>query len=211
MLESDLVVFKLGESNLLHHVPGRAAPCFTLCNPSFCSIALCHHTSYAMVHFYKSLSEDLRVWALQQQMFFIASAPLNGQHVNLSPKGLIQSTFHIFDSNHAAYLDTAGSGVETISHIYENKRATLMFCSLDGKPRIMRLFCTGSVVERTDSRFSKLMQSIGQEEFPGIRAIIMLEIFKVGVFSYAWFCLKKGSLLKQGSNLLRLRCAYTRS
>jgi hypothetical protein len=140
-----------------------------------------------MVHFYQSLSEDLRTWALQQQMFFIASAPLNGQHVNLSPKGLISSTFHIFDSNHAAYLDTAGSGVETISHLYENKRATLMFCSLDGKPRIMRLFCTGSVVERTDTRFPELMQSIGQEaEFPGIRAIIMHEIFKVGVFSQAW-------------------------
>ncbi|KAL7919745.1 hypothetical protein ACQKWADRAFT_329371 [Trichoderma austrokoningii] len=132
-----------------------------------------------MVHFYKSLSGDLKTWALQQQMFFIASAPLNGQHVNLSPKGLTQSTFHIFDPNHAAYLDTVGSGVETISHLYENKRATLMFCSLDGKPRIMRLFCTGSVVEQTDSRFSKLMQSIGQKgEFPGIRAVIMLEIFK---------------------------------
>jgi hypothetical protein len=140
-----------------------------------------------MVHFYQSLSEDLRTWALQQQMFFIASAPLNGQHVNLSPKGLIQSTFHIFDSNHAAYLDTAGSGVETISHLYENKRATLMFCSLDGKPRIMRLFCHGSVVERTDPRFSELMQSIGQDgDFPGIRAVVMLEIWKVGVLSHAW-------------------------
>lgn len=153
---------------------------------------LYHNPSNTMVHFYKSLSEDLRTWALQQQMFFIASAPLNGQHVNLSPKGLIQSTFHIFDSNHAAYLDTAGSGVETISHLYENKRATLMFCSLDGKPRIMRLFCTGSVIERTDPRFSELMQSIGQEgDFPGIRAVIMLEILKVGVFPYARLKLPK--------------------
>lgn len=167
-----------------------------------------------MVHFYKSLSEDLQTWALQQQMFFIASAPLNGQHVNLSPKGLIQSTFHIFDSNHAAYLDTAGSGVETISHLYENKRATLMFCSLDGKPRIMRLFCTGSVVERTDPRFSELMQSIaiGHEgDFPGIRAVIMLEIFKVGrSHTLAFIKRSEDLLLKQGSNLLWLRGPCTR-
>jgi hypothetical protein len=134
-----------------------------------------------MVHFYKSLPEDLRIWALQQKIFFTASAPLNGQHVNLSPKGLLQATFHIFDPNHVAYLDTAGSGIETVSHIYENKRVTLMFCSLDGRPRIMRLFCTGTVVERTDTKFTDVMQSMGQEEFPGIRAIIMLEIFKVRI------------------------------
>lgn len=67
-----------------------------------------------------------------------------------------------------------------------------MFCSLDGKPRIMRLFCTGSVIERTDPRFSELMQSIGQEgDFPGIRAVIMLEILKVGVFPYARLKLPK--------------------
>ncbi|KAL7935655.1 pyridoxamine phosphate oxidase family protein [Trichoderma chlorosporum] len=136
-----------------------------------------------MVHYYDSLSDDLRDWALQQKVFFTASAPLKGRHVNVSPKGLLDATFHIFDPNHAAYLDTPGSGIETVSHVYENKRITLMFCSLDEKPRIMRLFCTGIIVERTDPKFPELFKSIGNGDFPlaGIRAIVMLEILQVRI------------------------------
>ena len=48
--------------------------------------------------------------ALDQQVFFTASAPLVGKHINLSPKGLPASTFTIFDANHAAYIDATGSG-----------------------------------------------------------------------------------------------------
>ncbi|QYT05162.1 hypothetical protein H0G86_012058 [Trichoderma simmonsii] len=132
-----------------------------------------------MVHYYESFPEDLREWALQQKVFFTASAPLRGTHVNVSPKGLLDATFHIFDPNHAAYMDSAGTGIETISHVYENKRITLMFCSLDEKPRIMRLFCTGSVIERTDPKFPGVIESMGKKEFPGIRAVIMLDILKV--------------------------------
>ncbi|KAL6879325.1 hypothetical protein J3F83DRAFT_768579 [Trichoderma novae-zelandiae] len=109
-----------------------------------------------MVHYYKALPDNLREWALQQKVFFAASAPLSGRHINVSPKDLLDVTFHIFDPNHAAYMDTAGTGIETISHVYENKRITHFFCSLDEKPRIMRLFCTGNVVERTDLKFPGL-------------------------------------------------------
>jgi hypothetical protein len=36
------------------------------------------------------------------------------------------------------------SGVETISHIRENGRITIMFSAFDGAPRIVRLFGKGS-------------------------------------------------------------------
>ncbi len=51
-------------------------------------------------------------------MFCTASAPLRGHHINLSPKGVPGTTFAVLDENHAAYLDLAGSGAETIAHIY---------------------------------------------------------------------------------------------
>lgn len=160
-----------------------------------------------MVHYFESLPEDLREWALQQKVFFTASAPLRGRHVNVSPKGLLDATFHIFDPSHAAYMDSAGTGIETISHVYENKRITLMFCSLDEKPRIMRLFCTGTVIERTDPKFPGLIESMGKKEFPGIRAVIMLDILKVSTSPGALLYFKKSSnFLTQGANLLWLRC-----
>ena len=41
-------------------------------------------------------------------------------------------------------------GSETIAHLRENKRITIMFCAFDGPPRIVRLFGTG-VVEKSFS------------------------------------------------------------
>ena len=53
-------------------------------------------------------------------------------HVNVSPKGSTRSgcsTTHT-----VAYLDLTGSGIETVAHVRENGRITLMFCAFDGPP-----------------------------------------------------------------------------
>lgn len=132
-----------------------------------------------MVHFYDSIPENLQEWILQQSVFFTATAPIKGDHINLSPKGLAADTFHLYDGNHAAYIDATGSGIETISHVYDNGRVTLMFCSLEQKPRIMRLFCKGRVIERKDPEFEPEMKRINKNGIPGTRAIVMLDIWKV--------------------------------
>ena len=131
-----------------------------------------------MVHFYDNISDELRDWALQQQVFFIASAPLTGSHVNLSPKGLPASTLHVFDKNTVGYIDATGSGIETISHVYENGRATIMFCSFDKNPRIMRWFCKGRVVEWDMPEYEDLIKQMGKSEITGARAVIMLIVWK---------------------------------
>lgn len=137
-----------------------------------------------MVNYYDTISDDLRDWALQQQVFFIASAPLAGKHVNLSPKGLPASTLKILDPNHVAYIDATGSGIETISHVYENGRATIMFCSFDKSPRIMRWFCrNGKVVEWDSEEFGPLLKEMGKEKIIGARAVIVLEVFKGTIVS----------------------------
>ncbi|KAI9821979.1 MAG: hypothetical protein M1827_002561 [Pycnora praestabilis] len=132
-----------------------------------------------MVKYYESIPDDLRDWALAQAVFFTASAPLVGQHVNVSPKGLPASTFTIFDPNHAGYIDATGSGCETISHVYENGRVTIMFCSFETMPRIMRFFCKGRVVEWDDGEFGPLLSKMGKPRVAGARAVILLDIFKV--------------------------------
>ncbi|MCJ1266459.1 hypothetical protein MMC22_006344 [Lobaria immixta] len=132
-----------------------------------------------MVKFWDHIPDNLRDWALEQQVFFTASAPLAGKHVNLSPKGLPATTFSIFDSNHAAYVDATGSGCETISHIYENGRVTIMFCSFLTMPRIMRFFCMGKVIEWDQPEFESLIRKMGKEKIEGARAIILLDVFKV--------------------------------
>lgn len=77
-----------------------------------------------MPHFYNVFPPNLQQWALEQSVFFTASAPTYGRHVNLSPEAIPSTTFAILDESHAAYIDLTGSGAETISHIYENGRVT---------------------------------------------------------------------------------------
>ena len=74
-------------------------------------------------------------------MFFVATAPVAGEGlVNLSPKGL--GTFAIVDPHSVAYLDLTGSGVETIAHLRENGRITIMFCAFDGVRSVIHVGLT---------------------------------------------------------------------
>jgi len=136
-----------------------------------------------MVKYYPSLTPDLSSWALSQSVFFVASAPLRGAHINISPKGLPSSSFAVFTPNQCAYVDATGSGNETISHIYENGRVTIMFCSFETSPRIMRFFCTGRVVEWDQAEFEGLMGRVlggdRAKRVEGARAVIVLDVFKV--------------------------------
>jgi hypothetical protein len=137
-----------------------------------------------MVKFFPAIDENHAEFIKKQSIFFVASAPLAGDHVNVSPKGHPARSFAILDPNQVAYLDGTGSGCETISHVYENGRVTVMLCSFDASPCIMRLFCRGRVVEKGDREFEELRArmaaSTGSDvEFTGGRAIILLRVFKV--------------------------------
>ncbi|KFY91670.1 hypothetical protein V500_04540 [Pseudogymnoascus sp. VKM F-4518 (FW-2643)] len=132
-----------------------------------------------MGKFFEKIEPNLEEWALKQSVFFTASAPTSGKHVNISPKGLPSSTLSILSPNQVAYVDATGSGNETISHIYENGRVTLMFCSFDAAPRIMRFFCTGRVVEWDDKDFDSWLAKMGNKKILGARAVIVLDVFKV--------------------------------
>jgi hypothetical protein len=107
----------------------------------------------------------LRAFIEAQHMFFTATAPLSGDGtVNLSPKGLTGS-FAVIDDLTVAYLDFAGSNAETIAHLRENGRITLMWCAFQGPPNIVRIHGRGEPVFRDDPRWTRLTA-----HFPGIDA-----------------------------------------
>jgi hypothetical protein len=89
-----------------------------------------------------------------------------------SPKGL--DSFRILSSNTVAYLDLTGSGVETIAHLRENGRITIMFCAFDGAPKILRLYGRGEAIEYGDSRFDALAKLFPQ--MPGARSVIVVSL-----------------------------------
>ena len=77
---------------------------------------------------YDALDDELTAFLAAQHVFFVATAPSgDGGHVNVSPKGY--DTFAVLDRRTVAYLDLTGSGVETIAHLRDNGRITLMACA----------------------------------------------------------------------------------
>jgi hypothetical protein len=119
------------------------------------------------------VDEELRAFIGRQHVFFVATAPLSSDgHVNLSPKGL--DTFRVLGPTTVGYLDLTGSGVETIAHLRENGRVTVMFCAFDGRPRILRLYGRGRAVEPADAEWAGLAARF--PELPGVRAVIVVEV-----------------------------------
>ncbi len=98
---------------------------------------------------YEQIDEKLAGWMRAQRLFFVATAPANGGHVNVSPKGPID-TLRVVDGRTVEYDDHVGSGAETIAHLRENGRIVVMLCAFEGPPRIVRLHGRGEVVRGPD-------------------------------------------------------------
>ncbi len=117
-------------------------------------------TVITMGKFYDEIPGYAMAMIKKQHMFWVATAPLSADgHVNVSSKG-VEGTFHIIDSHTVWYEDLSGSGepthlpfpteplslssgVETISHLRENGRITILFNAFEGPPSIVRLFGRG--------------------------------------------------------------------
>jgi predicted pyridoxine 5'-phosphate oxidase superfamily flavin-nucleotide-binding protein len=123
---------------------------------------------------YDRIDGRLREFIERQPLFFIATAPLSEDgHVNLSPKGRAGSSA-ILDERTFAYVDFGGSGAETVAHLRENGRVTVMWCAFDGPPNIVRLHGRGEPVFRDDPRWPDLMAKIPDGRKPSARAIIVV-------------------------------------
>lgn len=125
---------------------------------------------------YERIDGRLREFIEAQPMFFTATAPLSPTGtVNLSPKGLTGS-FAVIDEVTVAYLDFAGSNAETVAHLRENGRITLMWCAFQGPPNIVRVHGRGEPVFRDDLRWNDLMAYFPDIDsgLHGLRAIIVV-------------------------------------
>ncbi|MET9732284.1 pyridoxamine 5'-phosphate oxidase family protein [Streptomyces sp. NPDC006458] len=125
---------------------------------------------------YERIDGRLRTFIEEQPLFFTATAPLAADGtVNLSPKGL-KGSFVVLDELTVAYLDFAGSTAETVAHLRENGRITLMWCAFQGPPNIVRVHGRGEAVLRDDPRFGELLAPFAgiDPANHGLRAIVVV-------------------------------------
>ena len=125
---------------------------------------------------FEAIDDRLQRWIEKQRMFFVATAPLdeNG-HVNCSPKGL--DSLRVLGPRQLAYVDLGGSGIETVAHLRENRRITVMLCAFDGPPKIFRFYGRGRAVEPGDSEFNDLVARFPEQ--PSVRNIIVVDVDRI--------------------------------
>jgi hypothetical protein len=131
-----------------------------------------------MADFYDSITDRLRAFIEEQHIFFVGTAARDGR-VNVSPKGL--DSLRVLGPNRVAWLNLTGSGNETAAHLLDTNRMTLMFCSFDRKPLILRLYGTATEVQPDQVGWAEL--SAHFPDLPGAR-----QIFDVTVASAQTSC-----------------------
>jgi Pyridoxamine 5'-phosphate oxidase len=125
---------------------------------------------------YDALDDKLITFIQAQKVFFVATAPLDCDgHVNVSPKGY--DSFAVIDPLTVAYLDLGGSGIETLAHLKQNGRITIMFCAFEGKANILRLYGRGEAISFDDPGFDELCKLFPPE--PRVRSVIKINITRI--------------------------------
>lgn len=127
-----------------------------------------------MARFYPALEASHRAFIAAQKIFFTATGTATGR-LNLSPKGM--DSLRVLANDRVAYLDLTGSGNETAAHLRHDGRMTLMWCSFDADPLILRAYGRGRVVRRQDADWPALR--VHFPSLPGERQLIVLDIESV--------------------------------
>ncbi len=86
-------------------------------------------------------------------------------------------SLRVIDAQCVAYLDLTGSGNETAAHLKHDGRMTMMFCSFDADPLILRLYGRGRAIRRQDAAWPAWRAHF--PALPGERQIILLDIESV--------------------------------
>ncbi len=120
---------------------------------------------------FEELHSDHKEFIENQHLYFVGSAGAEG-YVNVSPKGM--DSLRILDSRRLIWLNLTGSGNETAAHVLENSRMTVMFCSFDKQPLILRVYGRAEVIYPNNEKWNILL-----EYFPvytGARQIFDLSV-----------------------------------
>lgn len=121
---------------------------------------------------FNQITDDHRTFIEKQKLFFVGTAAPDGR-VNISPKGMSNS-FRILGPNRVVWLSVAGSGNESAAHVARNNRMTVMFCSFEEAPLILRLYGAAETIYPRHDRWNSLITEF--PAIPGTRQIFDLTV-----------------------------------
>ncbi|HVX55989.1 pyridoxamine 5'-phosphate oxidase family protein [Nocardioides sp.] len=107
-----------------------------------------------MAQQYDQISDRLAEFIAGQHVFFVGTAARDGR-VNVSPKGL--DSLRVLGPNRVVWLNGTGSGNETAAHLLDVNRMTLMFCSFERQPLVLRLYGTAAEIQPDQPEWGNLI------------------------------------------------------
>ena len=66
-------------------------------------------------------------------------------------------TFRIINNRSIVWLNLTGSGNETAAHLLENNRMTIMFCSFEEMPLILRIYGNAKIYYENDKEYGNFI------------------------------------------------------
>ena len=120
---------------------------------------------------FKALTDEHIEFINQQKIFFVGTAASDSL-INVSPKGM--DALRVLSPSQIMWLNLTGSGNETAAHVLEDGRMTVMFCSFDKQPLIMRLFGTARMVSPGDADWDQLFSQF--PDYTGARQIFVQDV-----------------------------------
>ncbi len=123
---------------------------------------------------FDSLNDDHVALIARQHIFFTATAAA-GTRINISPRPT--DCFRVIGPNKVAYRDLTGSGSETAAHLKVDGRMTILFCTFDGLPMILRLYGIAQSFPRgSDGYKTYIAETFAGEEPAGTRQVVVLDV-----------------------------------
>ncbi len=101
---------------------------------------------------YTSIPEKQLAFIAQQKMYFVGTATVDSR-VNISPKGM--DSLVVLNENRVLWLNVTGSGNESAAHLQDNDRMTIMFCSFEKVPLILRLYGKARMILTSDDNWDE--------------------------------------------------------
>lgn len=123
---------------------------------------------------FPEIGDDHARFIAAQHIFFVGTAAATGQ-VNVSPKGM--DSLRVMGPNRVIWRNLTGSGNETAGHLRLVNRMTLMWCSFDTRPLILRLYGTARTLHARDEGFDTIDAHFPPD--PGARQIYDMSVTMV--------------------------------
>lgn len=102
---------------------------------------------------FDQISEAHKRFIEAQHVFFVGTAADTGR-VNVSPKGM--DSLRVLGPDRIIWRNLTGSGNETAGHLRAVNRMTLMWCSFEAQPMILRSYGTARTLQVEDAAFGDL-------------------------------------------------------